>query len=352
MHTKVQPLGMSNLHRRQMPQMSKTARLLKGKQDLPVWVVLTHNDGDALGCISVLEETIKPKKYFYTNYADLEPQLQNLINYVKENKVKNVLIADVSLSGNRETLITLVRTLKKISPQYSLKIFDHHLYPENYWNGVQAEVHYNSDKSACRILFDYFSKQYNLYNLISIIDILNTFDTWDKENPKFLDALIFNEFFLGFRGHNYARIMDFFYLLRANGYQYTFVMGDFKRQLIEEYQVYREDAQNRGILQHSKTGTPITVITSWEYFNLFVYYEHKNGQDVVVGIKNGVFRVRVRGGSFTDPALEKIRKELCGTSDIGHNLAFTYRIPNFTNSEDVVQEIKRLTKVFNTNRIE
>ena len=31
------------------------------------YVCLTHNDLDACGCVAVLEETLKPIKYFYTN---------------------------------------------------------------------------------------------------------------------------------------------------------------------------------------------------------------------------------------------------------------------------------------------
>lgn len=352
MHTKIQPLGMTSLHRKEMP---KTAKILTGKKqnkdNANEWVVLTHNDGDALGCVAILEETIKPKRYFYTNYADLDKQLQNVIDYVKLYKIYNVTIPDVSLSGNRDKLLELIRELKKINPNYKLQIFDHHLYPENYWNGVQAEIYHQYDKCACKILFNYYSKKYNLFDLIPLIDILNIFDIWDKENPKFIEALILNEFFLNFRGTTVTRIVDFYYLLKSNHFEYNFVMGNYKKELLSEFEKYKTDALSRGLMQRSKNGVPITIITSWDYFNFFVYSEHKNKQDVVVGIKYGVFRVRVRKDAFSEQALNNIRQELCGTTDIGHSLAFSYKIKNFTNSEDIIAEIKHLTKVFNKNRL-
>lgn len=342
---------MATLHRKQMP---KTAKILTGrnqnKNNANDWVVLTHNDGDALGCIAVLEETIKPKRYFYTNYSDLDNQLQNVIDYVKLYKIYQVVIPDVSLSGNRDKLLELIRTLKKINPNYKLQIFDHHLYPDNFWNGVQAEVYHQYDKCACKILFNYYSKKYNLFDLIPLIDILNIFDIWDKENSKFVEALIFNEFFLNFRGTIVTRIVDFYYLLKANNFQYNFVMGDYKKQLLDNFNNYKNDALARGLMQRSKTGTPITIITSWDYFNFFVYSEHKNKQDVVVGIKHGIFRIRIRKDVFSENALNNIRKQLCGSTDIGHSLAFSYKVDNFTESETIIDEIKRLTKIFNDNR--
>lgn len=353
MHNKVQPIGMTRLHRREMP---KTAKILTGqkqnKDNSNEWVVLTHNDGDALGCIAVLEETIKPKRYFYTNYADLDKQLQNIIDYVKLYKIYNVVIPDVSLANNRDKLIELIRELKKINSNYKLQIFDHHLYDENYWNGVQAEVHHDLNKCACKILFNYYSKKYNLFNLIPLIDILNTFDIWLKDDPKFLEALIFNEFFLNFKQNNNSRIVDFYYLLKANNYQYNAIVGNYKQQVLADFEQYRKNALERGTMQKSKSGVPITIVTSWDYFNFVVYSEHKIMQDVVVGIQRNIFRVRVRKNAFSDKALGNIRKQLCGTDNIGHNLAFSYRIEKFTESEDIINEIKHLTKVFNEHRFE
>lgn len=351
MQNKVQPLGMVQLHRREMP---KTARILAGKRqnrdNSNVWVTLTHNDGDALGCIAVLEETIKPKRYFYTNYADLDKQLQNIIDYVDLNKIYNVVIADVSLANNREKLVDLIRTLKKINPKYKLQIFDHHLYPDNYWNGIQAEVYHESDKCACKILFNYFSKKYNLFDLISLIDVLNVFDIWLKDDPKFLDALVFNEFFLNFKQNNNSRIVDFYYLLKTNHYEYNFVVGNYKKELLKTFEEFRKSVLDQGIMQRSKTGAPITILTTWEFFNFFVFYEHKALQDVVIGVRNGIFRVRIRKNVYSKNALNEIRKELCGVENIGHDLAFSYKIDKFTESEDIIEEIKRISKIFNKHR--
>ena len=71
------------------------------------YVCLTHNDLDACGCVAVLEETLKPVKYFYTNYADLHEKIFELTEFCKENRISNVIIADVSLSQCRDSLIQL-----------------------------------------------------------------------------------------------------------------------------------------------------------------------------------------------------------------------------------------------------
>ena len=64
------------------------------------YVCLTHNDLDACGCVAVLEETLKPVKYFYTNYADLHEKIFDCrVVGCKHNKDKNYSVHEHSVVG-------------------------------------------------------------------------------------------------------------------------------------------------------------------------------------------------------------------------------------------------------------
>ena len=97
----------------------------------------------------------------------------------------------------------------------------------------------------------------------------------------------------------------------------------------------------------SKKGVKTTVILSWDLFPFFTYFEMKSGQDVVIGVKYGIFKIRVKEGVFSENALNKIRKKLCGDANYGHSLAFTYKA-DVLNKDAVIAELIRISDTFNT----
>ena len=73
----------------------------------------------------------------------------------------------------------------------------------------------------------------------------------------------------------------------------------------------------------------------------------KSGQDVVIGVKYGIFKIRVKEGAFSEKSLNKIRKKLTGETNFGHSLAFTYKA-NVPNKDAVIAELIRISDVFNS----
>lgn len=310
------------------------------------YVCLTHNDLDACGCVAVLEETLKPVKYFYTNYADLHEKIFELTEFCKENRISNVIIADVSLSQCRDSLIQLQRDLKNISPNSDFKIFDHHLYDDNFWHGVTAEIHIDKSRCASKILFDYFNTSNSLNFMSDFIRTVNLFDIYLKDEPDFVNSLILNELFFGFVNKKSENILLYTKEAKKNNFNVSTLLGDFKFTYKDEFETLKNTLKSEKRYIRSNKGVKTTVILSWDLFPLFTYFEMKSGQDVVIGVKYGIFKIRVKEGVFSENALSKIRKKLCGDSNYGHSLAFTYKV-DVPNKDAVIAELIRISDTFN-----
>lgn len=311
------------------------------------YVCLTHNDLDACGCVAILEETLKPVKYFYTNYADLHEKIFELTQFCKENKISNVIIADVSLSQCRDSLIQLQRDLKEISINSDFRIFDHHLYDENYWHGVTAEINVDKSRCASKILFDYFNKDNNLNYLENFIRTVNLHDIYLKDEPDFINGLILNEQFYSFVHGNSENILLYTKEAKRNNFNVSTLMGDFKFTYKDEFEKLKNDLKLEKRYIRSNKGVKTTVILSWDLFPFFTYFEMKSGQAVVIGVKYGIFKIRVKEGAFSEKSLNEIRKKLTGETNFGHSLAFTYKA-NVPNKDAVIAELIRISDVFNS----
>lgn len=317
------------------------------KMDNEKWVCLTHNDLDAAGCVLILNKTIKPIKYFYTNYYDMHCIFDDLINYIKETKITNVIICDVALSQFRESLINLQRELYNLSHNYKLQIFDHHLYPDNFFVGVTAETDIDGSRCGSKIVYDYYAKRYNLYQLKDIIDTINAYDIWLTDNPNFNRGLALNEFFFLYKNGNNNRIYNFANELELNEFSATKLMGSYPSELKKDFEILKEELKQNKKYIRSQSGVKTTLILTWDYFSLFTYHEMQAKQEVVIGIKYGIFRIRVAPNVFTDAQLAEIRQELCGDSNFGHKLAFTYRAKETKKPSDIINELIKITNILN-----
>ena len=311
------------------------------------YVCLTHNDLDACGCVAVLEETLKPIKYFHTNYADLHEKIFELTEFCKENRISNVIIADVALSQCRDSLIQLQRDLKNISPNSDFKIFDHHLYDDNFWHGVTAEIHIDKSRCAAKMLFDYFNTSNSLNFMTDFIRTVNLYDIYLKDEADFLNSLILNEQFFGFINKKSENILLYTKEAKKNNFNVSTLMGDFKYNYKNEFETLKNTLKLEKKYIRSKKGVKTTVILSWDLFPFFTYFEMKSGQDVVIGVKYGIFKIRVKEGVFSENALNKIREKLCGDANYGHSLAFTYKA-DVPNKDAVIAELIRISDTFNT----
>lgn len=289
------------------------------------FVALTHNDGDALGCICVLNKAIQPEKWFITCYTDLTAVVDELIKYCHIHQISKVVISDVSFSGNRKLLVKLIRELAKIRREYTLQIFDHHQYPENFWNGIKGDIHVNSGVSACKLLYNHFASTVNLYDMSQFIMDMNAFDVFDMTHSGFKEALIFGEFLKIFCNGNSQKIEDMADILAGYSpkYGYQYIMGKFRAEYENAFVSFKRDCLDKNVMIRSSKGRKITILMVPEYFNMFVYTEFKRGQDAVVCASNGCIRVRLNKSSFSVEDAKSIKKELLpANAYAGHTHAF------------------------------
>ena len=288
-------------------------------------IALTHNDGDALASLLLIDRVHSPDKWFFTSYTNLTEVLSEMRDYILRNQIKTVVIADVSFAGRRKLIIDLTRVLAKVSRDYKLIIFDHHTYPENFWNGVTAEVHVDTSRSACRGIYNQYSSSYNLFDLSQFVIDMNAFDVYNTDAERFEEALIFNEFIKVFCNKDSSRLQELAEILTNWNpkYGYTYLMGKFREDYKEAFQAYKRDCLDKKVMIRSSKGRKITIMMVPEYFNMFVYTEMKRGQDVVLSASNNCLRVRLRKGVFTEDQIKELKKALVpGNPEVGHPCAF------------------------------
>ena len=313
------------------------------------YVALTHNDGDALASLCVVDRVLQPEKWFFTCYSDLGKVMADLSQYCLKNRVANVLIADVSFAGKRKYVVDLTRTLAKIRHDFKLLIFDHHTYPENFWKGIRADVHIDQSRSACRGLFNHYSSTNNLFDLSQFIIDMNAFDMFNIDQERFEEALIFNDFIRAYCNGDSSKIEDLGSMLASwtPKYGYQYIMGKYRQDYKNKFQAFKIDCLEKKVMVRSSKGKKITILMVPDYFNMFVYTELKRGQDAIVCATNNAIRVRLRKDLFSTEQIRALKTELVpGNPEIGHPCAFPILLAS-SKPDQVVEMIAMVCETIN-----
>lgn len=296
-------------------------------------VVLTHNDLDAVGCLICLKKKIKIDKLYSTNYGNLERLCNKILN---DTLCDNLIIADVSFSQDRDLLIKLCEKFKKVI------LIDHHLVPDNFFNGINAKVFYDVNRCASKICYDIFCKDDKI--LGQFIDYVNLYDTWQSDDPKFMQAFYINEYLISLNKEIDGLADD---LINS---KYTILKNvkNFKDKYIKDFEVSRENLIKNGLMLRNKE-LKMTVIFSWDFFNLNLINEFKDGQEIVLGFYKGIVKVRLnKNATYSDDFRLELRKSLVGDQKYGHLNAFTYLNKNLVTTEDVIKEVKKICNYIQT----
>jgi len=301
-------------------------------------IVFGHNDLDMLGCMLNIEykfPTVK-KKYFYTNYANINQIVDDIISHMKANGNKHILIVDVSFGDNKEALSRLYEIGK-------ITHIDHHLYPDGFWDDFpEMKVKWDKTKCATLLCNEYFGNTGQNSNLDKLSKLIDVYDIWQDQHPAFDFTQGLNEYFWK---HD---IYELTQAIVQNNFKlpddFTEVVDGINQDINMAISSYEE----RKLIYRSDNIT-LAFINDW--FNQVMIPDMRNGQDFVIGINSyGIIRVRVRQQSvYTDFQLNKLRKALTGTETTGHMHAFTYRMKgtcDFTNlmkhAEFIVEKINEI----------
>jgi len=299
-------------------------------------IVLTHNDLDALGCMLCIENKFPDtkKKYFHTNYGDLDRVVTELDLYVKENGNVNIIIPDVSFSTNKDAL-------RKIYGMFSGFILhiDHHMYPDGFWDEFpKMKVVYDKTKCATLLCFETFDiKNQNLQTITKIIDV---YDLWQTESPIFNIAQDLNEYFW-----NKNRFCDMFSQAIGfidRGYKLPRDFDDTVQMI--KYKIEQEIAESYQKKLIHRFGD-ISVVFAKEWFNQIMIREMDAGQNFVIGFSSwGLVKIRINQKFSSTEKKNKIREILTGEPDIGHMEAFSYKMKSGKSFENIMKEAEHVVK--------
>lgn len=294
-------------------------------------IVFSHNDADALGSMLNIEFKMPNirKKYFHTNYANIKEKVDEIELYIKQNGNTHILIPDVSFSTAREQLIRLTKLGK-------CTLIDHHLYPDNFFDDLDLKVHHCTTKSATLLCNEYFGNTGKNERLDKLTQIIDVYDLWQVDSPYFKVAQDFNNYFwLNSIDYLFNEIVNNDYKLPSN---YTETVKNFNINAENSIESYRK----RNLIC---TSGDITLAFVDDYFNQILVKEMEKGINFVINATSfGIIKIRInKNGNFKKEFLDELRIALTGTKDIGHNLAFTYKMQKQANFNNLMEEIKKVT---------
>ncbi len=296
-------------------------------------VVLGHNDLDQLGCMLNIECALPntPKVYYHTNYRDLKDKVQDVMEYIRGNFNELLIITDVSFAETRDLLEELLRLPCKVL------YFDHHVYPDGFFDGLNMTYVHDEGRSATKIVHDWF--EVDSKNLNALTELINSYDLWLTNNEHFRASMELNDYFwtqdIGFL---FDKIVHHDYKLPS----------DYLDTVKRRNQVASETIQgyySRGLI-HTDNTTTIAFVD--EFFNNILLDEFKRGVKVfIVANSYGVIRVRFNqylGDELTEEVRQNIKTSILNGKNIGHLNAFAVKLEH-NSFENIMREIKRISNI-------
>lgn len=298
-------------------------------------IIFTHNDLDAGGTIINIEYKMPEikKKYFYTNYGDIEKQVQDIEDYVTQHGNKYCLMTDISWSTSPESLHKMCSLFEKIT------LIDHHLYPDGFFDAYpKLKVHWDKSKSATLLTYEYFKNDNT--ELRKLSELVDVYDLWQDTLPLFTEAQDLNEFFWEIGREKF--INDCINSGYKLPHYYDSVVSDIQRRYTEEIAKF----ENRKLIHRSAKVT-VAFVDSW--FNQILVKEMKEGKDFVINATPfGIFKIRINAAApITSEQKDLLRMSLCGTKDIGHSNAFSYKMKEQVSFENIMKHIKSVIDEIN-----
>jgi oligoribonuclease NrnB/cAMP/cGMP phosphodiesterase (DHH superfamily) len=295
-------------------------------------IVFTHNDLDAAGCMMNIEykwPDIK-KKYYYTNYSNIDQITADILAYKKEHGNTHILIADVSFSDAKESLSILYNEFN------SCTHIDHHMYPDGFWDDFpNMKVVYDKSKCATVLCNEYFGNKGKCETLDKLSTIIDVYDIWQVKHPAFDFSQYVNEYFW-FKG-----IEPFVEECIASGYKLPSDFSEVTKKLKTTIDSAVQGYETRKLVHRAGD---ISIIFVDEWFNHIMIKEMKQGANFVVGLHNwGLVKMRINQDCpYSVEQINLLRYKLTGNAEYGHLHAFTYKFKDRPSVDDVMGEASNI----------
>ena len=304
-------------------------------------IVFTHNDLDAISCMSNVDFALPQdrKVYFHTNYMNIVQRSDEVVRYQQQNRNTRIFVLDISFSGNKRELIDIINTGAEIL------FIDHHLYPEGYFEELEQYPNFKYihkiGYSAGLLTYAHFKNPGKNNNLDYFTKLVDKYDIWRKDDPEFQESQLLNEYF--YRNVETMSIENLMKKFVSNDYglprDYADTINIIKKEIVET----KESMEKRKLIHRTPD---ITIIFTDKYFNFVISDEFKAGrQCCIIANDWGIIRIRISENStLTEEQKAFLRLELTGQEDIGHENAFTYRVKNVS-FDVIIEEIKRCAEI-------
>ena len=202
------------------------------------------------------------------------------------------------------------------------------LNPQNY---PKLKVHYDKSKSATLLTYEYFKNDNK--DLKELTELIDVYDLWQVKHPNFHNAQLLNEFFWEVGKEKF--INDCISAGFKLPYYYDSVVQQIEKKYTEEIAKY----ENRKLIHRSAKIT-VAFVDSW--FNQILIKEMAEGKDFVINATSfGIFKIRIsEDAQITSEQKDLLRISMCGTKDIGHSNAYSFKMKQSVSFENIMKQIK------------
>lgn len=143
-----------------------------------MYLHISHNDLDGVGCGILLKKFLKNVSTLYLNYSDVDQALEE-----EGGNFGTVIITDVSPSE---------RTYHSSLGETEIIFIDHH--PTSSWAKGHHGVVHDTSKSATKLTYEWLEAQgYDVSAYADFVDCVNDFDMWHMQRG---DSLQMNILFM------------------------------------------------------------------------------------------------------------------------------------------------------------
>lgn len=298
-------------------------------------IVFSHTDLDMAGSIINIEYRMPniKKKYFYTNYGDIKQRVDDIEEYVKQHGNTHCLMTDISWSTNPDELHRMCSLFQKIT------LIDHHLYPEGFFEDYpKLKVYWDKSKCATLLTNEYFKNEHK--ELRELSEIIDVYDLWQIRSPIFHKAQDLNTFFYEVGKEKFINDVI------ASGFKLPYYYDNVVNDITRRYREAVAKFENRKLIHRSGK---ITVAFVDEWFNQIIIQEMQDGKDFVINATSfGIFKIRISAeANISSEQKDLLRIAMCGTKDIGHENAYTFKMADPVSFENIMKQIKFIVSEIN-----
>jgi len=299
---------------------------------------LSHNDLDMLGCQLVLEYKFKDNiEYWNTNYRNIDEKVYQMEQYFDKNDVKLIVISDVSMANN------LTELLKLSELGVPVLFFDHHHYPDGFFDNLPSNITYIHDENRCgaKITAEYFKLSKDIpaeNNLINLIEYINAYDLWKTKEDKFEAGYLISDYCWEV-GFDVAQES-----IAKNNFKLPSNFKSVSNSLVERTAKNIQTLKNKNLYYNNGK---ITIVFTNDGFDRIVLDDMKKGAEaVLIGTSYGQIKIRLNQyGKLTDNDKTLIRERI-GSDKIGHLNAFPF-ICEKRGFENLMNDIKNISSIIN-----